>query len=215
MTLESKPFAVAVCGKKSLFTHTTESPTRTVRSSGLKVVASMTTLCVAGLAAGCAVPGPMPKSTGPSSAARSASEDVLLEAGLDLLGMLEMRHEGRARLFQQGLELGVLGAGDEGLVDRVEHGLVVGDLVVDVRLVELGALQPLELGDVLVAAFLQGLAGRVVLRLDLQLGGQVGRRLVDARVVRHHLLAELLDVRVGGLGGRQLASVDVDLVGGD
>src|SRR5262245_7437687 len=109
----------------------------------------MTTVCVAGLAAGAAVPGVILQRSGPSTAARRASASSLLERRLDLLGMLEMRDECRAHLDQQGLELGVLGAGDERLVDRVEHRLVVGDLVVDVGLVELAALQALQLGDVL------------------------------------------------------------------
>ena len=86
--------------------------------------------------------------------------------------MLEMRDEGRTYLDQQCLELGVGGPGDERLVDRVEHRLVIGDLVVDVGLVELRSLQTLELGDVLVAACLQALAGRIVGRRDLQLGGE-------------------------------------------
>src|SRR5262247_3798400 len=126
----------------------------------------MTTVCVAGLAAGAAVPGPMLQRSGPSTAPRRASASSLLERRLDLLGMLEMRDERRTHLDQEGLELGVLRAGDERLVHRVDHRLVIGDFVVDVGLVELPALQALELGDVLLAPRLQALAGGIVGRRD-------------------------------------------------
>ena len=135
----------------------------------------MTTVCVVGVAAGAVVLGSMlQKSNGPSATARRARRGFLLERRLDVFGMLEMRDERRTHLDQQCLELGAGGPGDERLVDRVEHRLVIGDLVVDVGLVELRSLQALELGDVLVAACLQALAGRIVGRRDLQLGGEVG-----------------------------------------
>ena len=83
---------------------------------------------------------------------------------LQVLGVLEVRDERRAHLDEQRLQLGVRGAGDQRLVDRVEHLLVVRDLVVDVRLVERRALERLQVRDVLLAAGLQALAGGVVLR---------------------------------------------------
>ena len=92
----------------------------------------MTTVCVVGVAAGAVVLGSMLQSNGPSAAARRARRGFLLERRLDLFGMLEMRDERRTHLDQQCLELGVGGPGDERLVDRVEHRLVIGDLVVDV-----------------------------------------------------------------------------------
>ena len=72
MTCESKPPAldVAVCGNGSLFTHTTESPALMVRTAGSNPVASMVTVCVAGLRA-CAAPMLHASST---SAAIDASE---------------------------------------------------------------------------------------------------------------------------------------------
>src|SRR5687768_13222524 len=114
----------------------------------------MTTVCVAGLAAGAATPGPLR----PSAAARRTTEPALLERALDLLGMLEVRDERRPHLDQERLQLRVRDAGDQRLVDGVEHRLVIRDLVVDVRLVERRALQRLEVGDVLLAALLQALA---------------------------------------------------------
>src|SRR5262245_66034474 len=121
----------------------------------------MTTVCVAGLTAGAAALGPRLQSSGPSVAARTASEGFLLERRLDLLGMLEVRDERRTHLDQQGLELGVRGARDERLVDSVQHRLVVGNLVVDVGLVELRTLQAFEIRDVLLATRLEALAGGI------------------------------------------------------
>ena len=56
--------------------------------------------------------------------------------GLQHLGVLQMRDERRADLGDQRLQLLVLGARDQRLVDSVENLLVVGDFVVDVGLVE-------------------------------------------------------------------------------
>ena len=63
--------------------------------------------------------------------------------------MLEMRDERRTHLDQQCLELGVGGPGDERLVDRVEHRLVIGDLVVDVGLSNSAPFRPLSLATFL------------------------------------------------------------------
>ena len=66
-------------------------------------------------------------------------------------------------------------SGNQGLVDRIEHRLVIGDFVVDVGLVERRALERLQIGDVLIAARLQALARGVVLRRHLELGRQIDR----------------------------------------
>ncbi len=65
--------------------------------------------------------------------------------------MREVCHERRPHLDEQRLQLGVLRTGNEGLVHRIEHGLVIRHLVVDVRLVERRARQTLEVRDVLLA----------------------------------------------------------------
>ena len=54
------------------------------------------------------------------------------ERPLQVLRVLEVGDERRAHFHEQGLELFVLRAGDERLVDRVQDLLVVGHLVVDV-----------------------------------------------------------------------------------
>jgi hypothetical protein len=63
------------------------------------------------------------------------------------------------------------------------------------------------MGEVHVAARFQALAGRVVLRRR--------RRLVDAGVIGHHQLAELLHLGVLRTRHGQLTGVDIDLIGRD
>ena len=43
--------------------------------------------------------------------------------------MLEVRVNRRPDLFQQALQFRILGARDQRLVDRIQHGLVVGDFI--------------------------------------------------------------------------------------
>ena len=66
---------------------------------------------------------------------------ALRERRLDVLRVLEVRDERRTHLDEKRLELGVGGTGEQRLVDRIEHLLVIGDLVVDIRLVERRALE--------------------------------------------------------------------------
>ena len=66
--------------------------------------------------------------------------------------MLEVRHECRPDFDEEGLQIRVLSAGDQGLVDGVDHLLVVGDFVLDVRLVERCTFERLEMSNVLVAS---------------------------------------------------------------
>ena len=123
-----------------------------------------------------------------------------------------MRYKGWLDLDDQPLELFVLGIGHQCLVDRVEHGLMIRNLVVDVGLVEILAFQAFELLEVIFAAGHEALAGRVVFRLDLEFLCQRGGLLVDAGMVGDHLLGEGLDVLIGGFRLGELACVDVDLV---
>ena len=69
----------------------------------------------------------------------------VLECGLQRLRVLQVTRDGRTDLFQQRLELAVRGTRNQCLVDRVEHLLVVGHLVINVLPVELGAVQRLEM----------------------------------------------------------------------
>src|SRR5690606_6901178 len=79
-----------------------------------------------------------PATAGPANSCRPGVVRVggsVLHAGLHHLGVLEVGRDNRADAFEQALELRVLGVGDERLVERIEDDLVVGDLVIDVRLV--------------------------------------------------------------------------------
>jgi hypothetical protein len=58
--------------------------------------------------------------------------------------VLQVRRDRRPHVDQELLELGVLGSGDQDLVDRIEHGLVIAHFPVDVGLVELLALERLD-----------------------------------------------------------------------
>src|SRR5688500_12920785 len=60
---------------------------------------------------------------------------------LQTLRVFEMRDEGRTDFHQQGLQLGVRRAGDQERVEGVDDLLVVGVFVVDVRLLERGAVR--------------------------------------------------------------------------
>src|SRR5690606_811768 len=102
---------------------------------------------------------------------------VLLAAELarDHLGMVQMSLDSRPHLLDQSLELRVLRARNEGLVDRVEDRLVVGHLVIDISLVELRTLQLLQAVHVLRGAFLEAPARVVVLGLDAELLRQRSR----------------------------------------
>src|SRR5690242_18933143 len=204
MVRESKTCAaVAVCGTRSLLRQTTRSPRRTVRAAGLNCMPSITTVCSRASAARAGPPVPRaavamkaPASAVairiPSMAVRSAG--LLAERRLDVLGVLEVGDERRPRYLEQRLQLGVLRIRDQRLVERVDHGLVVRDLVVDVSAVELSAQQLLQVGEVLVAALLQALAGVALLRRDLQLLRSFDGRFVDRRVVLAHQLGERLHV---------------------
>jgi hypothetical protein len=87
------------------------------------------------------------------------------ELRLDLLRVLEMGDERRPYLDDESLQLLVLGVRDERLVHRVDHRLMIAHLVIDVRLVERGAAQALQVLDVGLATLLEALARRIVLRL--------------------------------------------------
>src|SRR6516225_7813590 len=160
---------VAVWGNRSLFTHTILSPRCTCNTAGLNCMFSMTTVCTAPCA-GCFAPAaamlPDERRNAAGQSQRSRARSVspgrlgtaLAQSRLDLLRHVEVGHERGPHLDQQRLELCVLGTRDQSLVQRIQHGLVVGDLVVDVGLVEGSAAERLQLGDVLIAALLEALA---------------------------------------------------------
>ena len=214
---ESKaPAAVAVCGNGSLLIQTTTSPRRTVSVSGTYTQSLDHDLVRARRPVGrdgVARRGRparrraiQPAQRGRSAPTRPIApvSPFLPSLRLQALCVLEVRDERRPDLDQQGLQLGVLRARDERLVDRVEHLLVVRDLVVDVGLVERGAASASS-GCVTLSAppaFRLLLVG-VVFRRDLELGHERDRLLVDAGVVGDHLLAERLDFGVAAPSTRR------------
>src|SRR5262249_7042994 len=130
--------AVTVCGNRSLFTHTIRSPRRTRNSGGLYCMFSMTTVCATPVAGRCASAATM--SDEPNSATRhgQSSHERIISLGtalaqlrLQLLRHIEVRHECRPHLDQQCLELSVLSARDQSLVQRAQYRLMVGDFVID------------------------------------------------------------------------------------
>src|SRR5207237_8721044 len=105
VSCESKtPCAVTVCGNGSLLIHTTVSPRATLSEAGSNFTPSMTTVCSAACAA---VAQARPAAT-TNHNVDVRVRSTLLELALELLGMVEVRHEGRADLLDQSLELGVL-----------------------------------------------------------------------------------------------------------
>jgi hypothetical protein len=62
--------------------------------------------------------------------------------------VLHMRDKSRAYLDQQRLQFRILRTGNQGLVDRIDHGLVIGDLIIDVGLIECGSFEILEICNV-------------------------------------------------------------------
>src|SRR6516164_2353188 len=173
MLPESKAlsFAVTVCGKRSLFTHTIRSPRCTVSCGGLNCIPSIVTVCcVAGTARLENSRPPAPSSTrfARASRTRGVPSGATLQFRLDLLCMIKVRDKSWPHLDQESFQLGILRTRNECFVHCLQHGLVIGDLVVDISLVEGTAAETLQRSEVLVATFLQALAGRVRFRRHVQ-----------------------------------------------
>src|SRR6185437_3072720 len=129
--------------------------------------------------------------------------------------MLEVIDEERPHLHECRLELGVLSAWNQYLVHRIDDGLVISDLVIDVGLVERGAVELLERREVFLASLTEAPARRVAFRCHVQLVHERDRGSIDTRVIGDHPLGEVPD-RPGVCPVlSQLAGVDVDLIGGD
>ena len=135
---------------------------------GLKLVASMVTLCTTGLAGWvpgrCAAPGAT-QHTISIDTANSALICRSLSGGERLLqtpGVLQVGNERRPHLDDQRLQFCILRVRHECLVDRFEDLRVVRHLVVHIRLVKCGTLERLQLGDILLAAGFQCLARGIV-----------------------------------------------------
>src|SRR5579864_867039 len=136
---------------------------------------------------------------------------LLFELCRDLLGVLLVTLEDLQAGLQQLLQFGVARRRDERLLQRAVDGLMVGDLVLDVGLVESGAAQLGELVAFFLGLFGQRLAGVVVLRRDLQLLDQRQCLVVDRLVVALHVLGEGANLLVLALRQRLLGGVDIEL----
>jgi hypothetical protein len=64
------------------------------------------------------------------------SRTALRKFRLQMTRVFEMRDKRRSHLHEQRLQLLVLRARNKRLVERVEHAFMIGDLVIDIRLVE-------------------------------------------------------------------------------
>src|SRR5215831_2261666 len=171
--------AVTVWGNRSLFTHTIRSPRCTRNCAGLYCMFSMTTVCEVPFAACCSSAALRPDARISAASQsrrprRSSLGTALAQLRLQLLRHVEMCHERRSHLDQQRFQLGILCARDQGLVERAQHGFMVGDFVVDVGLVEGRAAQGFQFGEVLITALLEVGAGRTGLRGDMQLLHELG-----------------------------------------
>src|SRR6476619_6411111 len=140
------PFrAVAVWAKISLLIHSMVSPTLAVASAGDTTRFSITTCRVAACAGTAIAPSIMAvtiRIARPGSMAFS-----LLQAGSDVFGVLLVALKDFQAGLQQALQFGIAGRGDQLRLQRAIDGLVVGDLVGDIGLVVVGALQLVELGE--------------------------------------------------------------------
>jgi hypothetical protein len=108
--------------------------------------------------------------------------------------MLQMRNESGAHFDQQGPELRISGAGEQGLVHCIQNGLVIGHFMINVGLVECLATQAFEPCKILIAALLKTLTSGVALGSDVQFLHQLGCGLIDSAVVFYHEVGEPFDL---------------------
>ena len=83
-----------------------------------------------------------------------------------------MRVEDWPRTFQQLLQLGVLSIRNQCIIHRDYDGIVIGDFVVDVSLVEFRAAQATEFLEVFITVRFQAAAGVALFRGELQFFSQ-------------------------------------------
>src|SRR6185312_17334111 len=128
--------------------------------------------------------------------------------------MLLMALENLQAGFQQALQLGVLCRRDQRGLQRLVDLLVIGDLVIDISLVEGGTLELFKLGFLALDLLGQRLAGGVVFRRDLQFLDKVQRLHVHRLMVANHVLGKADDILVMRLGNGKLRHIDVQRAGG-
>src|SRR3569832_2981934 len=209
--------AVAVCSNRSLFTQWTVSPTWASMVPGWKAMSAMATVIVRGLAAGAGLLQP-PRTSAPRRPANRTPRRDAAPTSVQFMGQvlgvrLMFAEQLQARL-QQRLQFAVVGRGDQGLGQGAVDGLVVGDLVGDIGLVEGGALQLVQLGALGRRLFLQGGGGGIGFGCDAQLLHQGQGLVVHGGVVARHFLGEGARLGVLGLGQGLLACRGIGRAGG-
>src|SRR5262249_40358510 len=126
-----------------------------------------------------------------------------------VLGMLFMTLKDLQAGLQKALQLGIGRRWNERGFERAVDRLVVGYLVVDIGLVKRRTVQLGELGTLGIGVLGQRLAGVVVFRLDLELGAEIKRLLVDRLVVSQHVFGKRFDILVLGPVDRLLGRSNV------
>ena len=81
--------------------------------------------------------------------------------------MLKVSDKSRSHFDQQSFQFAVCCPGNQGLIERIDHLLVIRDFMINVRLVERRTLKCLQISEVLGAVGLQALACGIVLRARL------------------------------------------------
>src|ERR1035437_8304357 len=136
---------------------------------------------------------------------------LLFEFRRDVFGVLLMALEYLQAGFQQALQLGIVRRRNQRALERAVHGLMVGDLVVDIRLVERRAVELSEFFALGGALLGQRAAGIVVLRRYLELLDQRQRLLVHRRVIANQIGREGPNFFVLGFFQRLFGGFDIEL----
>src|SRR5690606_16252662 len=203
-------FTVAVWAIASLFTHSTVSPAFTVISAGEKTSLSMVTVIVSARPGTALVSNVAP-------ATRKTVASLIIPSSLefrgDMLRMLLVTLEQLQAGFEQALQFGVLGRGNEQGFKRAIDLLMEGDLIFDICLVKSSTLELGELGAFFLGSLGEGLGGVVVFRCDVEFLDQVERLLVDGFMVAQHAVGKIDHNLCVGLGDGQLGRLNIEHAG--
>src|SRR5690242_11710727 len=140
----------------------------------------------------------------------SASVGELLQRGLNLFGVIQMRLKDWSRAFKQALELCIFRVRNQSLIHRSKHFFVIRNLVIDVSLIKGGTAQSFEFCRLFVGCCFQTSAGRAFFRRQVQLLGQSSGLVVDRSVISHHQLGEILHFGICRFFGGEFASINID-----
>jgi len=142
---------------------------------------------------------------------RDARRAVLFEFRRDVFGVLLVTLKDFQAGSEQVLELWIGSGRNERVLQRTVDCLVVGDLVVDVGLVERGAAELGKFRSFLGRLLGERFAGVVIFRRDVELFHQSQCLLVHRLVIALHVCRERHHVLVLAFLQRQLCGCDVEL----